>query len=370
MDYTRKIFSRERPYVVLAWVLLMYLYFFLTFWSLRDFLAEGVIAGYSQSWAAHLEIILASVLFGVLFCFVDGITDTYSLRRRSFGFIIIIKSALYLVSWAVTMLCVYGVYVAFEVIPKSTLDQMFVLPPLYVASFFTYLALVIILLNFILQVSRKFGPGNLTGLIMGKYQNPKEEHRIFMFLDLQGSTTIAEKLGHAKYSRLLRECYHELTDIVIRYKADIYQYVGDEVVLSWRAHEGLSDLRCFRTFFDFEHKLHDRSDFYSRRYETIPEFKGGMDMGHVTVAEIGDIKREIAYHGDVLNTASRIQERCKDLKRRLLISGRLERNLTTLNGFAKELVGTTRLRGKEYEVSIYSIEMEPAGKGEHLSGIS
>ena len=370
MDYSTKILSREWPYVVLAWVLLMYLYFFLTFWSLRDFLTEGVITEYSQSWAAHLEIVMAGLLFGLLFCVVDSITDTDSLRRRSLGFIILLKSSLYIVSWAVTMLSVYGVYVVFEVIPKSTLDQLFALPPLYLVSLCTYLALVIVLLNFILQVSRKFGPGNLSGLIMGKYQNPKEENRIFMFLDLQGSTTIAEKLGHVRYSRLLRECYHELTDIVIRYNADIYQYVGDEVVLSWRAHEGLSNLRCFRTFFDFEKKLHGRSEFYSRHYETVPEFKGGMDMGKVTVAEIGDIKREIAYHGDVLNTASRIQERCKDLDRRLLISGRLERNLTTLNGFVKELVGTTKLRGKEKEVSIYSIEMERDSAQKHLSRIS
>jgi adenylate cyclase len=357
MNRNTKILSREWPYIILAWVLLLYFYYFLTFRGTSDFLEEGIITDYIRSWPAHLELIMGGVFFGLLFSVVNSITDKYSLRRRSFGYIILIKSVLYLVSWSITMLCVYTVYSFFEIIPKSTLDQLFVLPPLYVVSLLTYWVFVIVLLNFILQVSWKFGPGNLSKLIMGKYQNPKEENRIFMFLDLQGSTAIAEKLGHKTYSRLLRDCYHDLTDIVIRYKADIYQYVGDEVVLSWSVKDGLNDLSCFKTFFDYEGKLQDRSDFYSRQYKTRPEFKGGMDMGHVTVAEIGDIKREIAYHGDVLNTASRIQGRCRDLNRKLLISGNLEKHLTTLNGFAKALVGKTTLRGKTQAVSIYSIEL-------------
>ena len=47
-----------------------------------------------------------------------------------------------------------------------------------------------------------------------------------MFLDLVGSTKIAERLGHKTYSRFIRHCFHDLTDIVLRYKAEIYQYVG------------------------------------------------------------------------------------------------------------------------------------------------
>jgi len=34
------------------------------------------------------------------------------------------------------------------------------------------------------------------------------------------------------------------------------------------------------------------------------------------VAEVGEIKTEIAYHGDTINTAARIQEQCNVLKQR------------------------------------------------------
>lgn len=172
---------------------------------------------------------------------------------------------------------------------------------------------------------------------------------------MKGSTTIAEQLGHKAYSRFLRDCYHDLTDVVLANRAEIYQYVGDEVVLSWGVQEGLDDLSCLKTFFAYEEKLQDRESYYRQRYATSPEFKGGMDMGIVTAAEIGDIKREIAYHGDVLNTASRIQGQCKVFEKSLLVSGNLARNLTRMNGFVKNLVGELELRGKKKAVAVYSI---------------
>jgi len=60
---------------------------------------------------------------------------------------------------------------------------------------------------FILQVSDKFGQGVLMKFLVGLYHKPKEEIRIFMFPDLTSSTTLAEKLGHIKYSQLIQDCF-------------------------------------------------------------------------------------------------------------------------------------------------------------------
>jgi adenylate cyclase len=38
----------------------------------------------------------------------------------------------------------------------------------------------------------------------------------------------------------------------------------------------------------------------------VPEFKGALHGGNVVVSEVGKYKSEIAYHGDVLNTTSRM----------------------------------------------------------------
>jgi adenylate cyclase len=346
---------REWLYIIAAWIIIMYLYGFVAFWGTSAYLRDGIVTDYMRSWPAHLEMILGGVFFGLLFAAVNTFTDRSPLRRRSLGYIIAVRSALYIFAWLGVVSGTYFLYRALEIVPASTVEGIKQLPPLYLASVFAYMALSCILVNFIQQVSRKFGPGNLSKLITGKYQNPKVEERIFLFLDLKGSTGIAEHLGHKTYSRLLRDCYHDLTDIVLANRAEIYQYVGDEVVLSWGVRDGLDDLNCLKTFFAYEERLRDRESYYRERYETTPEFKGGMDMGSVTAAEIGDIKREIAYHGDVLNTASRIQGQCKVYEKSLLVSENIAKNLTRLNGFAKDLVGELELRGKKKAVAVYSI---------------
>ncbi|MGB5873790.1 MAG: adenylate/guanylate cyclase domain-containing protein [Bacteroidota bacterium] len=346
---------REWIYIIAAWVFIMYFYGFIAFWGMSEYLQEGTVTNYMATWPAHMEMVLGGVFFGLLFAAVNTATDRSPFRRKSLGYIIAVRSVLYVVAWFSVLIGTAFLYGALEIVPWSTLEEIKDFPPLYLISLFAYFALFSILLNFVLQVSRKFGPGNLSKLITGKYQNPKEEERIFLFLDLKGSTTIAEQLGHKAYSRFLRDCYHDLTDVVLANRAEIYQYVGDEVVLSWGVQEGLDDLSCLKTFFAYEEKLQDRESYYRQRYATSPEFKGGMDMGIVTAAEIGDIKREIAYHGDVLNTASRIQGQCKVFEKSLLVSGNLARNLTRMNGFVKNLVGELELRGKKKAVAVYSI---------------
>ncbi len=65
------------------------------------------------------------------------------------------------------------------------------------------------------------------------------------------------------------------------------------------------------------------------------ELKAGITSGEVTATEIGVIKRSIAYHGDVLNTAARIQGECSKLNKELLISEEFLQMLACLNPFKK-----------------------------------
>ncbi len=53
-----------------------------------------------------------------------------------------------------------------------------------------------------------------------------------MFLDIKSSTTIAEQLGLENYYSLLNYFFHEISELVRSTKAEIYQYIGDEVVLT------------------------------------------------------------------------------------------------------------------------------------------
>lgn len=216
------------------------------------------------------------------------------------------------------------------------------------------------LLVFFLQINRLLGEGVLWKFILGKYHKPREEERIFMFLDMKSSTTIAEQLGHVHFYTLLNELFHEISQPVLQTKAEIYQYVGDEVVLTWEVEHGLENSNCLKTFFMFRESLLKNSDNYLRNFGVQPAFKAGLHFGKVISAQIGDLKREIVYNGDVLNTTSRIQNECNKYQRDCLVSGALMKRLQYTNGFEWERLDTVTLRGKETEVELFSV-MNVAG---------
>jgi adenylate cyclase len=177
-----------------------------------------------------------------------------------------------------------------------------------------------------------------------------------MFLDMKGSTTHAERLGPLTYCRLVQDCFNDLTDAALAHEVEIYQYAGDEAILTWRVPNGLKDANCVAVFFQFDEALRDKADYYRARYGIVPEFKAGVNLGTVTAAEIGVLKRDIAYFSDVLNTAARIQSKCNEFDRRLLISGALRSALASVPRLpAMERIGDIALKGKELPVEIYAV---------------
>lgn len=216
-------------------------------------------------------------------------------------------------------------------------------------------ATIVALTQLGLQINDKFGQGLLWSMITGKYHLPKNEERIFMFLDLKGSTSIAEKLGNKKYHHFLKDLFSDITDPILVNGGQIYQYVGDEVVISWPTESGINENRCVKCFFDVQQTLVELKDQYMAKYEVAPSFKAGLHHGNVVAGEVGIIKRDITYSGDTLNTAARIQSMCNQYQSSLLLSGRLA-NLMSLQSFKLKNLGSLELRGKLESVEIISIE--------------
>jgi adenylate cyclase len=213
--------------------------------------------------------------------------------------------------------------------------------------------------NAIFQVDRKLGPGVLGKWITGRYHNPKEEERIFMFLDLKNSTTLAEKLGNIKFSRLCQEFFRDLSLPVESTKGEVSHYIGDEAVLCWKPKNGLDDSKCLLCFFYMQGAIAKRAAFYEKEFGFVPEFKAGVHIGFVVAAQVGEIKSEIVYHGDVLNTTARITGLCSELHTDLLISGDLCRQLTLPPNLAAESKGMHLLKGKEHEVEVVAVFLKP-----------
>ena len=292
------------------------------------------------------------IVFGVLELFLFPKADM-RFRQWSFTRMLIVKTLSYTsVIYVVTV----GLTAAIGLMEGrswSEIPGLLIYPGVLIVVFYT---LVIYgLLLFFLQIIRLLGKGVLWKFIIGKYHKPREEERIFMFLDMKSSTTIAEQLGHVRFYNLLNELFHEISQPVLQTKAEIYQYVGDEVVLTWELEQGLMNSNCLKTFFLFQENLTRNREQYFNNFGVRPEFKAGLHFGKVVSAQIGDLKREIVYNGDVVNTASRIQNECNTYQRDCLISGELMNRLDPSHGFQWERMDAVLLRGKETEVELFSV---------------
>lgn len=213
--------------------------------------------------------------------------------------------------------------------------------------------------NFALSVFHtlrsKIGFADFGNLLVGRYRKPAEEERTFMFLDLKSSTTIAEQLGHRRYSSLIQDCFRDLTGTLLATRAEVYQYVGDEAVLSWPVDVATADANCLRAYFEFAEVLERRSAYYLDAYGVVPAFKAGINLGLVTVVEVGVLKRAIVYHSDVLNTAARVQALCNEHGKSLLVTDTVMKKFPDVP-YRFDFIGDILLRGKAQAVGVYSVE--------------
>lgn len=210
----------------------------------------------------------------------------------------------------------------------------------------------------ILQINDKYGRGVFLDTLLGKYHSPINEERIFMFLDLKSSTSIAEQLGHKQYFKLLNRFFEDVTRGVIENNGDIYQYVGDEIVITWPMQDGLENANCIRCFFEIEAIINRKAYKYMEKYKLKPAFKAAVHGGEVTTGEVGTFKKDIIFTGDVLNTTSRIEDKCNEFGAKLLISEDLVSQLSLDSEFNVKEIGNVALRGKQNPVKVYSVSRE------------
>ena len=233
------------------------------------------------------------------------------------------------------------------------------------AAFETHKCLATIALLFLLAhmftfmntVHKKFGTRVFVNTILGKYQDPVEEDLIFMFIDLRHSTEIAEELGHVKYSNFMKDYYKLLSNCCAENRGDIYQIAGDGAFLTWKTSACKKKARPINCFYDFAVCLERTKPRFLKKYGVAPSFKAGVHCGKVISTEVGNFGSEMAYHGDVLNTTSRIQSLCTKLGKDFLISEDLyiKLPLPLPHGFFCHKEGFFELRGKKKEILIFSL---------------
>ncbi|GEM_PF-3025030 len=263
----------------------------------------------------------------------------------------LVQSVIGIVSFPVLL---YGSLLLFSDIEKASLvsygqTSMFL-------SFLIYHTVVFSLVIILINLSQSIGgAGLIQRYLFRGLSRPMQVDKGFMFLDLNCSTAIAEQLSHTKYSGLLGDCFAILEEVVDKFPGiNVYQYVGDEAVLHWDYSDKHLCNQSIALFEKFKVRLDLQSSYFENRYQVKPIFKAAIHGGTVTRSEIGSTPIHLAYHGDVVNTTSRILGICHKHETDLLISASYyERLKNEVLDDSYKKIEEVVLNGKVHRLTVY-----------------
>ena len=202
---------------------------------LAGFFAFGAVAGIVFNFAqghGTAASVVAGMSYGVLISTSVGGVELFVLEGPmrawlsglSFATNLMVRSAIY----ATVIVIIQGLELG-ERIAGLPLEMP---SPLFWSSFI-YSAVLSVVMNLGLAISNIIGPRALLNFVIGRYHSPVEEDRFVLFVDIAGSTGLAERLGGVGIHRFLDRTFRLLTVAVEDYRGEVLSYVGDEVIVTW-----------------------------------------------------------------------------------------------------------------------------------------
>ena len=334
-----------------------------TGWGLRDALLPGALLG------ALAGVINGVTIVGVIFgaeIFLPPTRLGHALERAPFLFTFAVKVLVY---GAVVTLVVGGAF-GWRVVAVAPM----LLNPDLAAAISEHIGtpvapriartfLPVGLAIFALQLSHLVGERTVRDIVFGRYHRSRTEERFFLFVDIIGSTPLAERIGPEAIHRFLGEVFRLASDPIDDHRGELYQYVGDEIVITWTVPEGYAGARPIACFFAIEQALGRAATDFQREFGAVPHLRAALHAGPVITGEVGGSRRAIVYHGDVMNTTSRIEQSTRDLERQFLVSGDALERLPNLDSFAREDLGPQRFRGRAASIQVYAVTAKPSKNG-------
>ncbi|XOV94998.1 MAG: hypothetical protein ACFHWX_09865 [Bacteroidota bacterium] len=211
-------------------------------------------------------------------------------------------------------------------------------------------------INFTRMISRKMGQGMLVSFITGTFYQPLVQNRIIMFLGIKNVNEFSDRLNEFDFFDFLNDFFFDITTPIVLHQGIIYEYVEDQIVITWRPEKGIFQANCIRAFFAVVYKLETRKEYYYERYGMIPDTFASIHNGKLVRSEIGKIKTQIVFHGDAMNTTARLLSKCKELGKQLIVSKELMSKIDLPLLYYSEDLGYFNLKGKLDKIGILSIE--------------
>lgn len=348
-------YLRRALLVLVSWTAVINVIFFFEYYTLKNKNALTSLYDFQQDFISNL---IMAIVAGLIGGFITVNIMEYSLRRFAFWKALLINIIIFCIASIIvggfTGVYFYSEELGLPIDHPKVLEQLqgFFKEWVFIKNFMIWLCIVIVTL-IVFMVNDKFGPGVFPDYLKGRYFHPKREQRIFMFADIKDATTIAENLGEEKYFNFLKDFFKDIAPAIVHTNGEVYQYVGDEVVISWKLKKGLKHSNVLQCYYTMNEIIASKANKYQRKYGVSPAFKVGIHLGAVMVGEIGQIKREIVFSGDVLNTAARITAACNKNEVLILASKKFADAIKVLpKGVTQVNIGNKPLKGKAEEVAL------------------
>jgi adenylate cyclase len=208
----------------------------------------------------------------------------------------------------------------------------------------------------LIRVRDLIGSEVFLNLLLGRYYKPAREERVFLFVDVIGSTRFAEAFGDLRAQEFLGAFFAALAEPVRAYRGSVDDYIGDMALITWPLARGVQDARCVACVFAIQDALARTASAWRERFGTVPQFRAALHGGPVVTAEIGVDRHKIAYFGDTVNTTARLEALCRTLDVPVLISADLLDRLPALpEGVAADQLGEHVLRGRDRPLAIAAL---------------
>ena len=313
---------------------------------------------------SNLFALANTTIIGLFIGFFAGIFELYyypgKIRRFSFPIVFILRTVYYLSLIVITILLelIVARMIRYEMsvseVLKSEGFQHYLLYEDFLVSIL-YASVLIILFNFTRLMYRNLGQRTLGDLITGKYVKPVIQSKIVMFLQIANTTNFLNQLGRARFNDFLNEFIFDITEPLLAYRGEIYEYFDDQVIVVWNYKSGISNAGCIRAFFDAKNELRMKKEKYVLKYNVFPLIQAAYHAGPVVKGEIGVVKSTIKYSGDLMNTTSRLLEQCVQNGKELLIEKKLQDRISLPVIFEFENTGSFVPKGKSREIEFYSV---------------
>src|SRR5271165_1688821 len=201
------------------------------------------------------------------------------------------------------------------------------------------------------------GIETLFHLMIGTYHRPVVEEKVLLFLDINNSTGLAERLGAVQIKSLVGKFLFDISKPITDHGGEIYLYKGDGLIALWSWSEAIRGNRILRAIDAVFAAVRREEAAYQREFGVVPRFRIGVHGGEVVVSEQGDTKRAIGVYGSTINIAARMEEAAKAHNIACAISGDVAEALSDGEPRLQPL-GDEQVKGISVEIPIFEYRVD------------